>query len=345
MTDKPAPREGEILLYTGPGGHVRVEVLFEEESFWLTQKRMAELFEVDVRTVNEHLQNIFRSGELLEDSVIRKFRITAADGKSYLTSFYNLDAIIAVGYRVNSRQATQFRIWATSILREFIVKGFALDDERLKSGKRFGKDYFDELLERIREIRASERRFYLKITDIYEQCSIDYDAKAEVTQTFFKTVQNKLHWAIIGQTAAEIVKARADATQPHMGLKTWKNAPGGKILKSDVTVAKNYMSAEEIKSLERVVSMYLDYAENQAARRIAMRMADWAVKLDAFLAFNEYEILKNAGKVSHEVAKALAEREYEAFRVAQDQTFESDFEREAKRVSAKGRARKESEGE
>lgn len=345
MTDKPAPREGEILLYTGPSGHIRVEVLFEEESFWLTQKRMAELFEVDVRTVSEHLQNIFRSSELLEDSVIRKFRITAPDDKSYLTSFYNLDAIIAVGYRVNSRQATQFRIWATSILRDFIVKGFVLDDDRLKLGQRFGKDYFDELLERIREIRASERRFYLKITDIYEQCSIDYNSKAEVTQAFFKTVQNKLHWAITGQTAAEIVKARADATKPHMGLKTWKNAPDGKVLKSDVTVAKNYMSEAEIKSLERVVSMYLDYAENQAARRIAMRMADWAAKLDAFLTFNEYEILKDAGKVSHAIAKSLAEREYEAFRVAQDRSFESDFERAAKRVSGKGRARKSPDGE
>jgi hypothetical protein len=348
VTDKPAPREGEILLYTGPDGHVRVEVLFEEESFWLTQKRMAELFEVTIPTINHHLKEIFESGELSPDRTIRKFRIVQTEGSREVSrevEFYNLDAIIAVGYRVNSRQATQFRIWATSILREFIVKGFALDDERLKSGKRFGKDYFDELLERIREIRASERRFYLKITDIYEQCSIDYDAKAEVTQTFFKSVQNKLHWAITGQTAAEIVKARADATQPHMGLKTWKNAPGGKILKSDVTVAKNYMSAEEIKSLERVVSMYLDYAENQAARRIAMRMTDWAAKLDAFLAFNEYEILMNAGKVSHEVAKALAEREYEAFRVAQDHSFESDFEREAKRVSAKGRTRKDRGGE
>jgi hypothetical protein len=345
VTDKPVPREGEILLYTGPSGHIRVEVLFEEESFWLTQKRMAELFEVTVPTINEHLKNVFLTNELSEDSVIRKFRITAADGKSYLTSFYNLDAIIAVGYRVNSRQATQFRIWATSILREFIIKGFALDDERLKLGKRFGKDYFDELLERIREIRASERRFYLKITDIYEQCSIDYNSKAEVTQTFFKTVQNKPHWAITGQTAAEIVKARADATKPHMGLKTWKNAPDGKILKSDVAVAKNYMSEDEIKSLERVVSMYLDYAENQAVRRIAMRMADWAAKLDAFLAFNEYEILKDAGKVSHEVAKTLAEREYEAFRIAQDRAFESDFERVAKRVTAKSRARKDPDRE
>ena len=315
MADKTPCREGEILLYTGSAGAIRVEVLFEDESFWLTQKRMAELFEVDVRTVNEHLKNVFKTGELMEDSVIRKFRITAADGKSYLTSFYNLDAIIAVGYRVNSRQATQFRIWATSVLREFIVKGFVLDDERLKQGKKFGKDYFDELLERIREIRASERRFYLKITDIYEQCSIDYSKSAEVTQKFFKTVQNKLHWAITGKTAAEIIKERADASKPNMGLQTWKNAPGGKVLKSDVTVAKNYMREDEIKGLNRAVSMYLDFAENQAARQIPMRMADWAAKLDAFLTFNEYEILKDAGKVSHAVAKALAEKEYKSFRV------------------------------
>lgn len=340
MTDRPTPREGEILLYTGAAGDVRVEVLFEEESFWLTQKRMAELFDVDVRTVSEHLQNVFKSGELAEDSVIRKFRITAADGKSYITSFYNLDAIIAVGYRVNSRQATQFRIWATSVLREFIVKGFALDDERLKGNAKFGKDYFDELLERIREIRASERRFYLKITDIYEQCSIDYNKDAEVTQTFFKTIQNKLHWAITGQTAAEIITGRVDATKPNMGLQTWKNAPGGKIQKSDVSVAKNYLSEDEIKALERIVSMYLDYAENQAARQIPMKMTDWITKLDAFLAFNEYQILKDAGKVSHAVAKALAEKAYDAFRVVQDRAFESDFEREATRMIAKAKTKR-----
>lgn len=242
MADKTPPREGEILLYTGSTGAIRVEVLFEEESFWLTQKRMAELFEVTVPTINEHLKNVFKSNELAEGSVIRKFRITADDGKSYLTSFYNLDAIIAVGYRVNSRQATQFRIWATSVLREFIVKGFVLDDERLKQGKTFGKDYFDELLERIREIRASERRFYLKITDIYEQCSIDYRKDDEVTEKFFKTVQNKLHWAITGKTAAEIIASRADASKPHMGLTTWKNAPSGKITKADVSIANTSAS-------------------------------------------------------------------------------------------------------
>ena len=334
MADKAPPHEGEILLYTGSAGAIRVEVLFEEESFWLTQKRMAELFEVTVPTINEHLKNVFKTNELNEDSVIGKFRMTADDGKSYLTRFYNLDAIIAVGYRVNSRQATQFRIWATSVLREFIVKGFVLDDERLKQGKKFGKDYFDELLERIREIRASERRFYLKITDIYEQCSIDYRKDDEVTEKFFKTVQNKLHWAITGKTAAELIKARVDASKPNMGLQTWKNGPGGKIAKADVATAKNYMFEEEIKALERIVSMYLDYAENQAARQIPMKMTDWIAKLDAFLTFNEYEILQDAGKVSHAVAKALAEKEYEAFRVIQDRAFESDFERDTSRVIA-----------
>ncbi|RJF90156.1 cell filamentation protein Fic [Oleomonas cavernae] len=343
MADKGLPREGEILLYTGAGGHVRVEVLFEEESFWLTQKRMAELFEVSVPTISYHLKEIFDSGELQRESTVRKFLTVRVEGDREVSreiEFYNVDAIIAVGYRVNSRQATQFRIWATSVLREFIVKGFALDDERMKLAKRFGKDYFDELLERIREIRASERRFYLKITDIYEQCSIDYARDAEVTQRFFKVVQNKLHWAITGNTAAEIISARADAAKPNMGLQTWKNAPGGKILKSDVAVAKNYMSETEMKDLERIVSMYLDYAENQARRQIPMKMNDWVQKLDAFLTFNEYEILKDAGKVSHEVAKALAEQAYESFRVIQDANFESDFEREATQAIARAKVEK-----
>jgi hypothetical protein len=294
------------------------------------------LFDVEVNTINYHLKEIFSSGELDEDSVIRKFRITASDGKDYLTGFYSLDAIIAVGYRVNSLQATRFRIWATQTLREFIIKGFVLDDERLKQGKRFGKDYFDELLERIREIRASERRFYLKITDIYEQCSIDYSKDAEITQNFFKVVQNKLHWAITGSTAAELIANRVNSAKPNMGLTTWKNAPHGKILKSDVTVAKNYLSEKEIKDLERIVSMFLDYAENQAARQIPMKMKDWVEKLDSFLKFNEYDILNSPGKISHEVAKELAEGEYEKFRVKQDRAFESDFEREVKRLSKKG---------
>ena len=334
------PQQNELIFYTTPDGAVHVEVFFQDETFWLSQKRMGALFAVDVRTVNEHLQNIFKSGELDESSVIRKFRITASDGKQYMTNFYNLDAIIAIGYRVNSYQATQFRIWATKTLREFIIKGFVLDDERLKQGSRFGKDYFDELLERIREIRASERRFYLKITDIYEQCSIDYDKKAEITHVFFKTVQNKLHWAITGKTAAEIIAQRADATKPNMGLKTWKKTPGEKIYKGDISVAKNYLIEKEIKELERIVSMYLDYAENQAARQKPMKMTDWVQKLDAFLQFNEYEILGHAGKVSHEVALKLAEGEYQKFRVEPDKRFESDFDKEVKKIQAKGRKKK-----
>ncbi|MGV8027089.1 MAG: virulence RhuM family protein [Anaerolineaceae bacterium] len=333
--NNPAPHKGDIILYRTATGDVRIEVLFEGETLWLTQKQIAELFDVDIRTVSEHLQTIFNSGELQEDSVIRKIRNTATDGKSYLTNFYHLDAIIAVGYRVNSLRATQFRIWATKTLREFIVKGFVLDDERLKLNKRFGPDYFDELLERIREIRASERRFYVKITDIYEQCSIDYSLNSEITTTFFQTVQNKLHWAITGQTAAEIVASRAKASLPNMGLTTWKNAPHGKILKSDVVVAKNYLNEKEIKELERIVTMYLDYADLQAERQIPMRMQDWVEKLDAFLKFNEYDILHDPGKVSHEVATHLAHDEYERFRVEQDHNFESDFEKETKRLTGK----------
>jgi hypothetical protein len=330
--NNPAPHKGDIILYRTATGDVRVEVLFEGETLWLTQKQIADLFNVDIRTVSEHLQTIFSSGELQEDSVIRKIRNTATDGKSYLTNFYHLDAIIAVGYRVNSLRATQFRIWATQTLREFIIKGFVLDDERLKLNKRFGQDYFEELLERIREIRASERRFYLKITDIYEQCSMDYSPTAEITKTFFQTVQNKLHWAITGQTAAEIVAERAKASLPNMGLTTWKNAPAGKISKSDVSIAKNYLTEPEIKNLERIVTMFLDYAENQAERQIPMKMQDWVKKLDAFLQFNEYDILNDAGKVSHEVAIQLAEEEFKRFRVEQDQKFESDFEKATKKI-------------
>lgn len=322
----------EIILYTTPDGVAKVEVAYEEETFWLNQKQMADLFGVDIRTISEHLGNIFRTGELDENSVVRNFRITAADGKSYDTKHYALDAIIGVGYRVNSKQATQFRIWATNTLKEFVIKGFVLDDERLKLNKRFGKDYFDELIERIREIRASERRFYLKITDLYEQASIDYDPKAEITKTFFATVQNKLHWAVTGQTAAEIIAERADAQKPSMGLTTWKNAPEGKILKGDVSIAKNYLIEKEIKELERIVTMYLDYAEDRAARQIPMKMADWVDRLDAFLQFNEREVLTHPGSVSAAVAKRLAEEQYEQFRVKQDQAFESDFEREVKRI-------------
>lgn len=330
--------ESDIILYTTASGDVRIEVYFEGETFWLTQRRMADLFGVEVQTVNYHLKEIFKSGELPEEPTIRKFRIVQMEGKREVSrevDFYNLDAIIAVGYRVNSYQATQFRIWATKTLREYIIKGFVLDDERLKQGQRFGKDYFDELLERIREIRASERRFYQKITDIYAQCSIDYDPKAEITQTFYKTVQNKLHWAITGHTAAELIAQRADATKPNMGLTTWKNAPKGKIQKTDVTVAKNYLSEKEISDLNRIVSMYLDYAENQAARQIPMKMTDWISKLDAFLQFNEYELLQDAGKVSHAIAQELATNAFEQYRVIQDRNYESDFDREVKKLKEK----------
>jgi hypothetical protein len=325
-------KAADILWYATPDGAVKVEVRFEDETFWLTQKKLSELFGVEVPTINYHLKEIFKSRELEEDSVIRKIRITAQDGKKYLTNFYNLDAIIAVGYRVNSYQATQFRIWATKVLREYLIKGFVLDDERMKQGKRFDRDYFEELLERIRAIRASERQFYQKITDLYAEASIDYDPNAPVTQQFYQTVQNKLHWAITGQTAAEIIAQRADASKPNMGLTTWKHAPGGKILKSDSHIAKNYLSEDELSSLERVVTMYLDYAENQAKRQIPMRMLDWVQKLDAFLQFNEYEVLQNAGRVSAEVAKRLASEAYEQFRQQQDRLHESDFDRVVKRL-------------
>ena len=328
-------KESEIILYTTPQGDVKIDIRFEEETFWLSQKKMAELFDVDVRTINEHLKNIYSSGELKENSTIRKFRIVQTEGKREVEreiSFYNLDAIIAVGYRVNSHQATQFRIWATKTLKEFIIKGFVIDDERLKQGQNFGKDYFDELLERIRSIRASERRFYQKITDLYAEASIDYDPKAPITRSFFKTVQNKMHWAITVQTAAEIIKLRANALKENMGLTTWKNAPKGKILKSDVSIAKNYLEEDEIKSLERIVTMYLDFAELQAERQIPMKMKDWAKRLDAFLQFNDYEVLQDAGKVSAKIAKALADEEYEKFRPIQDRNFESDFDREIKKL-------------
>lgn len=323
----------EILLYATPEGKASIEVFFENETFWLSQKKMAELFNVDVRTVNEHLQNIFKTNELEESSTIRNFRIVQKEGIREVTrdiEFYNVDAIIAVGYRVNSSEATRFRIWATKTLREYIIKGFVMDDERLKQGKNFGRDYFEELLERIREIRASERRFYQKITDIYAQCSVDYDPKADITQLFYKTVQNKLHWAITGHTAAEIIAERAKATKPNMGLTNWKNSPEGKILKTDVGVAKNYLEINEIDELNRIVGMYLDYAENQAKRQIAMSMQEWTDKLDAFLQFNDYKVLKDAGKISHTVALKLAEKEYEKFRIDQDKLFESDFDKDLK---------------
>ena len=325
----------QFLLYTAPDGEVKVEVCFRDETVWLTQKELAELFGVKRPAVTKHLSNIFASGELAENSVCSILEHTAGDGKTYKAQYYNLDAIIAVGYRVNSYQATQFRIWATKTLREFIVKGFVLDDERLKQGKRlFGRDYFDELLERIREIRASERRFYQKITDIYA-LSADYDPKSPVTQTFFATVQNKLHWAITGQTAAELIYSSADATQVNMGLATWKHAPRGKILKSDVTVAKNYLNEAHVKELNRIVSAYLDLAENRAERGIVTRMSEWAEFLNRFLELSNYPILSDKGKVGALEAKLKAEAEYEVFRVKQDREYVSDFDREIKRLEGR----------
>lgn len=328
----------KVLFYETAQERADIEVYFEDETFWLSQKKMAELFGKDVRTISDHLKNIFESGELNEKATIRKFRIVQTEGKREVQreiDFYNLDAIIAVGYRVNSAQATQFRIWATNTLKEYIVKGFVLDDERLKQGKNFDKDYFEELLERIREIRASERRFYQKLTDIYAECSIDYDPKTAITKKFYKTVQNKLHWAITGKTAAEIISERANPKLPNMGLTTWKNSPSGKVQKSDTKIAKNYLQEEEIDELNRIVGMYLDYAENQAKRQIPMKMADWVKKLDAFLQFNEYEVLKGAGKVSHEIAMKLADEKWEEFRVKQDRNFESDFDKTVKKLNNK----------
>ena len=299
----------QIIFYSTPQGNVKVEVFFEEETFWLSQKRIADLFSVDVRTINEHLQNIYTTGELQKDSTIRKFRIVQNEGGRQVTreiDFYKLDSIIAVGYRVNSVQATQFRIWATNTLKEFIVKGFVLDDERLKQGKHFGKDYFDELLERIREIRASERRFYQKITDLYALCA-DYNRQAETTKDFFASVQNKLHWAISGKTAAEIIYSEADAKKIYMGLNTWKYAPDGKILQSDVVVAKNYLNEAHITELNRIVSAYLDLAENNALRQKLMYIKDWSKFLTNFLQLSNYPILKDKGKITMLEAKLKAE--------------------------------------
>ena len=321
----------EILLYTTPNGKVKVEIYLQNETIWLTQQKIADLFGVDRSVITKHLKNIFKTDELLEESVCAKIAHTADDGKSYLTQFYNLDAIISVGYRVNSSQATAFRIWATERLKEYIIKGFTMDDERLKSPNNiFGKDYFEEQLARIRDIRSSERRFYQKITDIYTQCSADYNVEKEVTKDFFATVQNKLHWVITGQTAAELINARVDSTKENMGLTTWKNAPKGKIRKTDVGIAKNYLNEKELNGLNRIVSMYLDYAESQALKGIVMLMKDWIMRLDAFLQFNEEAVLKHQGRVSHEVALTLAENEFEKYRIVQDKLMQSDFDNDIK---------------
>jgi len=332
------PSRGEVALYHSADGVVQVECVLMEESLWLTQRALAELFAVEVPAISKHLVSIFESGELVREATISILETVRQEGTRRVRrklEYYNLDAIIAVGYRVNSYQATQFRIWATRVLREFMIKGFALDDERLKQGRTlFGKDYFQELIERIREIRASERRFYQKITDIYA-LSVDYDRDAPVTREFFATVQNKLHWAITGKTAAEIIYTSADASLPHMGLATWKRAPGGKVLKSDIAVAKNYMSEAHIRELNRIVSAYLDLAENQAERGILMKMQDWARFLQQFLELSNYPILKDKGKVTALEAKLKAEQEYEVFRERQDVDYISDFDREVKRLEGK----------
>jgi hypothetical protein len=332
----------EILLYTTPNGNVKVEIYLQNETIWLTQQKIADLFGVDRTVVTKHIGNIFKSGELDEQLVCANFAHTTPHGaikgktQETITRFYNLDVIISVGYRVNSSQATAFRIWATERLKEYIIKGFTMDDERLKNPNNiFGKDYFEEQLARIRDIRSSERRFYQKITDIYIQCSADYNVGTKATKDFFATVQNKLHWAITGQTAAELILARADSSKDNMGLTTWKNAPKGNIRKTDVGIAKNYLNEKELKGLNRIVTMYLDYAENQAEKGIIMYMKDWIVKLDSFLQFNEEAILQNQGKVSHEVALSLAEGEFEKYRIAQDKCIESDFDKAVKKLNGK----------
>lgn len=324
----------EFLIFSAQSGTNSIEVRFEHETIWLSQKLMATLFDCSTDNISLHLKNIFKEGELREDSVAEDFSVTAADGKNYTTRHYNLDAVIAVGYRVNSLRATQFRQWATGILRDFAIRGYVLDKERLKNGSFLGKEYFDSLLAEIREIRASERKFYQKITDIYAT-AMDYNRDAEITKTFFAAVQNKLHFATHGHTAAELIMQRADSTKERMGLTTWKNAPDGKIIKTDVSVAKNYLTEKEIKSLDRFVTMYLDYAEDQAERNIPMTMEDWANKLNAFLQFNQREILDNPGKVSQEIAKAFAESEFEKYRMVQDRLFESDFDKAVKKIEGK----------
>ena len=331
----------EFLLYTTPSGKVEVEIFLHNENIWLTQDKIALLFGVQRPSITKHLKNIFESGELNENSVSSILEHTADDGKAYKTKFYNLDAILSVGYRVNSKQATQFRIWATERLKEYIIKGFTMNDEKLKDPHNiFGRDYFEEQLARIRNIRSSERRFYQKVTDIYAECSIDYNPNEEITKQFFATVQNKLHFAISGQTAAEIIHTRVGSAKPNMGLTAWKNSPKGAIRITDVAIAKNYLDEGELDGLNRIVTMYLDYAEMQAQKGIAMKMKDWVEKLDAFLRFNEREILTDNGKISHEVAIALAENEYAKYRAIQDRNYISDFDREVKKIAEKRKDKK-----
>lgn len=324
----------KFLLYTAPNGEIRVEVLVQDESVWLTQKAIAELFGVQRPAITKHLLNIFESGELQENSVSSILEHTAEDGKKYDTKFYNLDAIISVGYRVNSTKATQFRIWATQTLKEYIIKGFALDDERLKQGQTiFGKDYFKELLQRIRSIRTSERRIYQQVTDVFAECSIDYDKNSEITQNFFATVQNKFHYAITGKTAPEIIHQSADQSKENMGLTTWKNGPDGRVLKQDVVIAKNYLQEKEIQQLERTVSSYFDYIEGLVERQNTFTMAQLADSVNKFLSFNEYKVLEGKGRVSKVMADRKAVAEYEVFN--KNQKIISDFDKAVKKLKDK----------
>lgn len=331
MSDKivPAGQSSRVILYTTADGKVTVDVFFEADNFWLTQRSIADLFGVRIPAINKHLKNIYASGELVREATVSKMEIVQAEGDRQITrevEFYNLDAVIAVGYRVNSVKATHFRIWATQTLREFMVKGFVLNDDMLKNGRSFGKDYFDELLERIREIRASERRAYQKIADVFEQCSSDYQRNSEETQLFFQIVQNQLHFATSGQTAAEIIYTRADADKPFMGLTTWKNGPQGKILTNDIAVAKNYLSEKEVSKLNRLVSTFIDFAELRALNQQVMTMKDWLKYVEKFLNFTDQQILRHAGKISHDMAMAKAREEFTRFRVKQDLAFTSDFD-------------------
>jgi len=327
-------QESKFLLYQSDDKDVKIDVFLQNESVWLTQKMMSELFGVNIPAISKHLNNIFEGHELEEKSVISILETTASDGKIYKTQFYNLDAIIAVGYRVNSKQATKFRIWATKILKEYIIKGFALDDDRLKQGKKlFGEDYFQELLERVRSIRASERRIYLQITDIFAEICIDYDKNDEITQNFYALVQNKFHFAITGQTATEIIHSKADAKKPHMGLTTFKNSPKGRILTSDIKIAKNYLDEKEIKKLERTISAFFDYIENIIENRRALKMQDMALLVNKFLSFNEFKILDGKGKISKKQAEQKALKEYEIFN--KTQKIDSDFEKIIKSLVGK----------
>jgi hypothetical protein len=321
----------EFLIFTSQSGEDSIEVRYEDGSIWLTQKVMAALFDVTIANIGQHLKSIFVSGELMEDSVVKKFFITASDGKQYNTNLYNLDAIISVGYRVNSIRATQFRQWATAVLKEFAIKGFVLDKKRLENGAYLGEDYYERLLQEVREIRLSERRFYQKMTDIYAT-AVDYNKDAPTTRKFFSIVQNKLHFAVHGHTAPELIKERANSEEEYMGLTSWEKAPDGKILKSDVSTGINYLSSKELESLGRIVNAYLDLAEDRAKRRIPMTMEDWSTRLDKFLEFDDREVLKDAGKVQAKIAKRHAESEFEKFRLVQDRSFESDFDKDIKQL-------------